>query len=167
MKLELKHLAAYLPYGLKYQLKGNFPTKEGVENIIEDIRKITPFDFTLKKVLEWGSCKPILRPLSDLTKQIEHNGIKFYLMDFIGEEVYDFPDSTFDTDYTSYFVDLDVYLTEFQDVKWTDHHLKFLPYGLIQLLLMLHFDIYNLIPNDLAIDMNTLSVNDQLPNSSK
>ena len=58
MKLELKHLAPYLPYGLKILSK----YKNDVEGIvylmgIENIETIITHD----------SRKPILRPLSDLT----------------------------------------------------------------------------------------------------
>ncbi len=61
MELEPKHLAPYLPYRLKVEkLNGNIVTMT------------TPFiDYCLKET------KPILRPLSDLTKEIEHNGEKF------------------------------------------------------------------------------------------
>jgi len=59
-KLELKHLAPYLPYGLKFY--------------IEDLRShVKPFSWTLGVETNLGEVlenqnKPILRPLSDLTK---------------------------------------------------------------------------------------------------
>lgn len=64
MKLELKHLAPYLPYGLKLvYLDGS-------------IRDLIYLD--LQSLSRIGIyCKPILRPLSDLTKEIEVNGEKF------------------------------------------------------------------------------------------
>ena len=64
MKLELKHLAGYLPYGLKYK---DIP--KGFDGIRE--LDIKTFDWCLE------NGKPILRPLSDLTKEIEVNGEKF------------------------------------------------------------------------------------------
>tara|TARA_B110000091_G_C13615724_1_gene390768 strand:- start:391 stop:747 length:357 start_codon:yes stop_codon:yes gene_type:complete len=67
MKLELKHLAPYLPYGLKYvkYSYNNSPIRhdimQGVStNGIYACGDITPLSFK--------NCKPILRPLSDLTK---------------------------------------------------------------------------------------------------
>ena len=68
MKLELKHLAPYLPYELKYFFKGS----------VQEIRTLESGDLG-KIMLEWfnESKKPILRPLSDLTEEIEVNGNKF------------------------------------------------------------------------------------------
>jgi hypothetical protein len=61
MKLELKHLAPYLPYGLKYFFKGS----------VQEIRTLEPQDLG-GIMLEWfnESKKPILRPLSDLTLDV-------------------------------------------------------------------------------------------------
>jgi hypothetical protein len=59
MKLELKHLAPYLPYELKYFFKGS----------VQEVRTLEPEDLG-EVMLEWfnQSKKPILRPLSDLTE---------------------------------------------------------------------------------------------------
>ena len=79
MKLEIKHLAPYLPYGLKakFQAKNKKTCRKYVIGTISvmysdcsiccyDTVNATPDNF-----------KPILRPLSDLTKEIEINGEKF------------------------------------------------------------------------------------------
>lgn len=60
-KLELRHLAPYLPYGLKiHWSKPDYTLTGGnISATVADQRN------------------PILRPLSDLTKEIEHNGEKF------------------------------------------------------------------------------------------
>jgi len=140
MKLELKHLAPYLPYGLKYQLKGNFPIKEGVENIIEDIREVSPFDFTIKKVLEWETCKPILRPLSDLTKEIEVNGKHFtpcYHWDHSNTEQ-------------------DTYCDRIVNVASDPSSVEYLDYFIVEKLVEWHFDIFGLIDAGLAVDINTV-----------
>ena len=73
-QLEIKHLAGYLPYGLKgYSLDYEIDSiieMEGLYNF-EDIYNSKVGDIPI-------SCyKPILRPLSDLTKEIEVNGEKF------------------------------------------------------------------------------------------
>ena len=56
MKLKLKHLATYLPYELM---------------IINSVNK--KMELTIEYLHYWNEsnieCKPILRPLSDLTKQ--------------------------------------------------------------------------------------------------
>ena len=67
-KLELKHLAPYLPYGLN--------GIHGDKRI--DFNSANIWVFTL-------NAKPIFRPLSDLTKEIEHNGEKFVPMEVIGK----------------------------------------------------------------------------------
>ncbi len=77
MKLELKHLAGYLPYNLKIcymilDLKNGDPNTGDIDDRMKDCFMIlTPL------MLSKLDFKPILRPLSDLTKEIEINGEKF------------------------------------------------------------------------------------------
>jgi len=125
MKLETKHLVGYLPYDLKMyweddQKRPQEPWKLKYESV----------EFVLN-----NQNKPILRPLSDLTKEIEVNGEKFIPLDYIS--------------------------TSIKDIKQNDRYLfKGLYYNLsywkIERLLEMHFDIYGLIENNLAIDINTL-----------
>lgn len=76
MKIEIKHIAPYLPYGVRIRRMSDhgYPIR----------------DFTLQGLstngcygeegivpVEFKKCKPILRSLSDLTKEIEHNGERF------------------------------------------------------------------------------------------
>jgi hypothetical protein len=65
MKLELKHIVGYLPYGLKMISQNDF-----VSPLIRELR-VDGFQFMIE------TRKPILRPLSDLTKEIEIDGKKF------------------------------------------------------------------------------------------
>lgn len=118
MKLEIKHLASYLPYGLNCQYEGIINGKElsaqrkeykldnePFENWryfepIEEIKglKIAPLKNIRTYKKYWvASCgiyntgqknfyngiglKPILRPLSDLVKEIDVNGEKFTPME--------------------------------------------------------------------------------------
>jgi len=117
MKLELKYLAGYLPYDLNMDSHG---------------RKYILNGFMLESLLNVQD-KPILRPLSDLTKEIEVNGEK------------------------------SIYLVEIMKIKengdWIGLQYKKIdenPFYVIQKLLEWHFDIYELIKNGLAIDINTL-----------
>ena len=123
-KLELKYLAPYLPYGLKFyweDLKGNINEPWSLT--------INSIDFALE-----NQNKPILRPLSDLTKEITHNGEKFIPIDyFVGDDS--------DLVYNACLIHNDF---------------SYLPYNLVQLLLEWHFDIFGLIEKGLAIDINTL-----------
>ena len=83
-KLELKHFAGYLPYGLKVQ----YISAEGWEDDGFTCRyktEIEKIDGVRNGWILYLGCggsefkdiKPILRPLSDLTKEIEVNGEKF------------------------------------------------------------------------------------------
>ena len=135
MKLELKHLAAYLPYELKiYQ---------------EDLREhVKPFYWVLgkqtniKDVLEFQN-KPILRPLSDLTKEINHDGIVFTPYD--NDELSDAMASNEDLEY----------LCEQGGSNIAAD--RGMPYFIIEILLKWHFDVFGLIEKGLAIDINTLN----------
>lgn len=84
-KLELKHIAPYLPYELKCVLtKDDIPKRLYVhtinEDVVEELRGIKYGKFLVGgnkiDVGEWNF-KPLLRPLSDLTQEIEHNGERF------------------------------------------------------------------------------------------
>lgn len=78
MNLELKHLAAYLPYGLngKYILSSVIKLSDSQK---DEIRDCNLMEENVKFFRIY--CKPILRPLSDLTKEIEHNGENFVPID--------------------------------------------------------------------------------------
>jgi len=129
-KLELKHLSSYLPYGLKIKTTYGWDTMKTLN------------DWSINGDCEVAYCyetedttdfKPILRPLSDLTKEIEVNGEKFIPIeefgDFngfystgLGDRIY-FDELTFENAITLH--------------EW-------------------HFDIYGLIEAGLAVDINTL-----------
>ena len=122
MKLELKHLAPYLPYCLNIYIND---LRDHVNNFTLELYK----DISLKDVID-NENKPILRPLSYLTKQIEHNGEKFLLIDFL-----------LDKDIIVYNPNIDYRLLRFGDIEKLLKH---------------HFDVFGLIDKGLAIDINTL-----------
>jgi len=76
MKLELKHLAPYLPYGLKIQGQTHKDIEE-LSCVTETSINIVGRGFTYGMWADIFDIKPILRPLSDLTKDIEYRGEKF------------------------------------------------------------------------------------------
>jgi len=167
MKLELKHLAPYLPYRLKY-----YPSKESdlfhdlyadhtpysswnyklaLEEKDEYALKISNSYLTQKEPffsyedgelflgqfnsslgfdvddVYLSEVKPILRPLSNLTrKELELEGFDSHI------------------DYLTY---------ENQGVDWT---LK-APYIMLEYLFTKHYDVFGLIEKGLAIDINTLN----------
>lgn len=105
MQLELKHLAAYLPYGLKAMYNGiKFTiTALGQKNCYGTT-------FESSQGLVFNDFKPILRPLSD----IEDDEIN------------------------------------------TPEYLQSCCYSYVQYLLEQHYDVFGLIDNGLAIDVNTI-----------
>lgn len=127
-KLELKHIAPYIPYGLKCEQYGEA--------------------FGLRDWLGWGvefkdktgcvlvplcAVKPILRPLSLLTKEIEHLGERFVPYD------------------TNIF-------TKYRMNTLHPKHINIvgMPYWCVQKLIEWHFDVFGLIEKGLAVDATKL-----------
>lgn len=138
-KQKLKHLAPYLPYGLK--IKGNTNGDVEILSMLSDTSvNIKGRGTSYGMWAEIADVKPILRPLSYLTKEIEHNGEKFVPYKYLKEN------------YLSY----NKYNYNWFKNKTNLVNIKILPYDIIQKLLEWHFDVYNLIPQNLAIDINTL-----------
>lgn len=82
MNLELKHLIPYLPYRLYCCLMGKTDeeTEEPIQFLIEGVNSSYVEVWSLKTItdeFEYSEVFPILRPLSYLTKEIEHDGKKF------------------------------------------------------------------------------------------
>jgi len=138
MKLELKHLAPYLPYGLRLKFISKF-----------NIDKLSNENIVILKTIDEGKIsingyktnntayKPILRPLSDLTKEIEVNGEKFVPIDWIDK-------NHNANNYATCAIMLDstIELGFYKD---------------FQKLFEWHFDVFGLIEKGLAIDINTLN----------
>lgn len=136
-KLELKHLAPYLPYGLEIDLSPldhmNLDSLLNnkvsyVDDYMNAYIKLKPsMDFAVSShhSFSLSTCKPILRPLSDLIKEVEHDGERFV------------PRSKF------YGNPTDVTINQ-------------MPYAVVQKILSWHFDIFGLIEKGLAIDINTI-----------
>lgn len=163
MKLELKHIVGYLPYGIPAKLskKGIFNQDDEYPNprtlelgIIKNISFWHPeitgqlhvsdtysFDFD-----EIDEVDIVLRPLSDLTKEIEVNGEKFVPMGALCSiEVSE------EEDFKLYGKIPEVwkYLSETKIRYWD--------YWQVKKLYEWHFDIHGLIEKGLAIDINTLN----------
>lgn len=86
IKLELKYL---LPYGA-YRVKGKYNDSDEIWELDCEILET---DYVNNKnpvysYLGENACKPILRPLSDLTKEIEHNGEKLVPLYSLGEDIF-------------------------------------------------------------------------------
>ena len=174
-KLELKHIAPYLPYGIPAILspKGIFNQDDEYPNprtkelgIVKNISIWEPeitgqlhisdtYSFDFDEIDEICIC---LRPLSDLKNIIEVNGEKFVPIERL-----------FEIKYPELVSRGREYYTEFVpnwvlcSGNWTATSLKISLsdiysnyYWLVQKLIEWHFDIFGLIEKGLAIDINTL-----------
>lgn len=132
MKLELKHLAPYLPYELKV-----YNSEIGVRDVVM-LDSMNPLFCHIISVGKRN--KPILRPLSDSEE---------YFQELYGMLEHD--------DVTQY---LDEDFLKYHDINSFDElinkEVEHIPYGTLQVFLKQHFDLFGLIPKGLAIDKNTL-----------
>jgi hypothetical protein len=138
MKLELKHLAPYLPYGLRFYNK-----KINKDSIQVTVAIISAWEGNYIDI------KPILRPLSDLTKEIKHDGNKFVPIDRILKQFsseYQFSDDGIAKTLKS---DNYTILLFINNVIAPECH-----FGIYRVFAKWHFDIFGLIPEGLAIDFN-------------
>jgi hypothetical protein len=161
-KLELRHLVGYLPYGIKGLLsrKGRLNQDDDYPNhrvheigIIKNISfwdsEITgqlhvsetySFDFS-----EIDEVDILLRPLSDLTKEIEHNGERFVPADIICPKI----------EYKTEF-DRQVAIGSLQLQGSIGFSCTY--FVIVQKLTSWHFDLFGLIDSGLAVDINTVKV---------
>ena len=80
MKLELKHLASYLPYGIEVLFEYTSSFKNQQNYFKTETLSHLNISIVGKKRYGLASSKLLLRPLSQLTEEIEHNGVKFVPM---------------------------------------------------------------------------------------
>src|SRR5690606_22731473 len=144
----LKVYSAYLPYGVKlvddeYKDIHTLFTVCSNDSIVVKNNEDKGVD-----ILMYGDFKLLLRPLSDLTKEIEHNGEKFVPLDYLYSKSYPI-------DYFEYKYHHD-YFFSWIESKDKSHHVKFLPHGLIKQLQEWHFDVFGLLDKNLAINLNKL-----------
>lgn len=162
MELELKHIAPYLPYGLKIK-SGNYTLRNLVIEV--DNYSSSHNEVSLKNVVSGIGHKPILRPLSDLTKEIEHNGERFVPI----FEIYNIVNNishvqrkklkaVLNKDLNGKYVSKAIldFKGKFNAIYIKHNEVLKCSYEVIQKLLEWHFDIFSLLENNLAIDINTL-----------
>ena len=130
MELELKHLTAYLPYNLQIKLG------DGREMEVIAVRNWIGWCVTYKSEngetnIGIKAVKPILRPLSDITKEIEHKGERFIPVRKLITE----PDDNLYPENIDYRVVTNI-----------------MGYEKTQKLLEWHFDVFGLIPAGLATE---------------
>ena len=152
MKLELKHLAPYLPYKLKLHnlTVGKTLKMIGCEFTHELRIRLTDglYAYDVCKI------KPILRPLSDLTKISDELLINEYTINILLHEKYNQQYGIF----SHYKGQLDIELDGEPDLRYdSNKSISFFTILTIQeQLLKGHYDIFGLIEKGLAIDINKL-----------
>jgi len=143
MKLELKHLVPYLPYGLKAEFKNN-----GGRFKHDTIRSLHINWVNL--LHDFDTVKPILRPLSDLTKYCDDLG-------FIPiEELSELYISLYSTPPNRHKEEIKLFIKQKTWLINNGQLLK-MSYWINDKLFKWHFDVFGLIENNLAIDINTLN----------
>lgn len=137
-KLELKHLASYLPYEL---IVKSIRDKMYILDIYSNMRGSGMEKREISSVLS-EEMKPLLRPLSDLSNSVYYE--KFSMnRKLIDDHIIIKRLSTIDFEEKNNLI--------------TYYHLSFLEnYEIIECLFELHFDIFGLIEKGLAIDINTI-----------
>lgn len=162
MKLELKHLAPYLPYRLKvyhsaFMFRSNWNENEiglmvgatdNIQNKTFDIVMIRERD-KYKLQDSRNHFKPILRPLSDLTEEIEHNGEKFVPLRKL-EDLFPCVEFYNDDELSYLFSDTSCNGDMYHSIELS------LTLEISSKLFEWHFDVFGLIEKGLAIDINTL-----------
>jgi hypothetical protein len=185
VKLELKHLEPYLPYGLKTKTSKTISILIGVDktSIIEYLDTCrVKLDRTLSAYFPIQSIKPILRPLSDLVKEIEVDGEKFIpITELRCIEQGNWDEDVFLKDHTQiidygirkaeyesdcYWIEWKDGITQTQILSFKDNDFsriwkeKMMGVGVNNQLMLFnklyewHFDVFRLIEKGLAIDIN-------------
>ena len=124
-------MAMSLPYGLKCQVSFR-------KEILELDLITTDSTFGFKDSRYFKKCTPILRPLSDLTKGIEHEGKKFVPIEILEEDCA--PEEIVQLERTTRGINC-----------------RFLPFWIVQKLIEWHFAIG--IDECDYVDVNTLKTN--------
>jgi len=130
MKLQLKHLSPYLPYELKLK-EGVLSSISGRWGTVKYIDSVgDDYNTSIERV------KPLFIPLSDLTKNIEVNGRIIIPIEYISTSVSDSQ----------------------RTMRRVVHNLSLdnIEYWKMERLFELHFDVFRLIDEGLAIDINSL-----------
>jgi len=167
MKLELKHLESYLSSNLKCNITGldsnqwynveltSLSTIESYEHAcFLDMRKGKDRMPGELSMIHIENIQPILRPLSDLTKEIRIQGVNRGLFFIPASDLFRF----YDPKKTGLEIDLseqgiiELWIADYK----TGVIDETLILGDYMKLFKWHFDVFGLIPEGLAIDVNTI-----------
>jgi DNA phosphorothioation-dependent restriction protein DptG len=145
MELEPKHLAPYFAHELKCMVEYEVNDNQIVNLLAmsNGMISVSKKSFPYSENLQLCDIKPILRPLSDLTKVIEVNGEKFIPWEWFNEN----PSENHCEVYEEWFEHI-------EDNNWASWVSA--PYELTQKMIEWHFDVFGLIEKGLAININDL-----------
>lgn len=144
MKLELKYINPYLIYGLTAETFSSDSDKQVV-----DIISSVDYEHSIITFLNEGNrhiydVKPLLRPLSQLTKEITHNGETFVPIDIMYNHWLSLPEYGLEDDTPLNRMLFDAII----GIPVTSY-----PYYMVQMMHEWKFDLYDLINNNLAIEI--------------
>ena len=151
MRLELKHLAPYLPYGLSFSVN----LKDVRDNFPDELRTLKLAEISIDLALKKG--KPILRPLSSMTKEeaYEFGVLLTSEADMEDKEVgigkMVFMGSIYPTIMYQDKVDED-YSFMIQFSPTGIRGMDLIPYEAYEWLFSKHFDIFGLIEQELTVE---------------
>jgi len=150
MKLELKYFAAYLPHKLKctcIKSDSKFVKDFGIKEIIGlsfNINRECFVGIFQNSELDINKIIPFLHPLSDLTKEIEVNGEKF------------FPIERLRSEFSNIYFEIGI----LNSLVIKGKNENFIIYSstilINEKLCEWHFDIFGLVDAGLAVDINTV-----------
>jgi len=144
MELELKHIAPYLPYCLRAIDEFGRIRTLTIEHSTYDTNTVGLFRlFDFDKDGKYCN-KPILRPLSELTCTTYLDGETITFEELIS------------TDENAFGVNGFGEPVFYVNNKWEKIDVKDLPFETVSGLFRYHFDVFNLIPQGLAVDSTTL-----------
>lgn len=133
-KLELKHIAPYLPYNLRWFRKTKIKDDLGTENesdIVEDV-VLSIVHFYIENDSNKFDVKPILRPMTDLLVHIQHEGKKLVPFNVLRPGGWDLDAFVLDVE------SRDCRVSEWEQlIEW-------------------HFDVFGLIDKGLAVSVNDI-----------
>lgn len=181
MKLEIKHIAPYLPYGLKFE-HVEYDYSDKVNHNIAKMESLSADCITFEDCSDYyfdaDNCDgynptvvPILRPMYDLYKKIDGVvGIVELIHILCGADISDIKNArvvnngdNYTVSYQS-LVEKDVWLSsqlEYNNDSWSFYWegdlISFNQLELFEHLFFHHYDIYGLIDKGLAIDINSLN----------
>lgn len=123
---KLQMYAALLPYELSVTINGDEHEHKLVGVSLDSLHIISPFgDYGTSHI---NTAKPIIRPMSDLTKEIVHEGYNDGKPFMPMLEIPNYCENEDD----------------FQDIEQVYHDTNNMPYWIIRLLLKWHFNIFGL-----------------------